>query len=79
VPTPERPVDYSYGFWIPIVEGRRVLTMIGMLGQFMAWDLDNNLIAVRTHTLEMPDMVPKNQHRDFVFDAMEVLWKYFEL
>jgi len=75
----ERPVDYSYGFWVPVIPGRRVLSMIGMLGQFMAWDLDNNLIAVRTHTLDLPDMVPKNQHRDFVFDAMEFLWKYFKL
>jgi CubicO group peptidase (beta-lactamase class C family) len=75
----ELPVDYSYGFWVPVIQGRRVLSMIGMLGQFMAWDLDNNLVAVRTHTLDIQDMVPKNQHRDFVFDAMDLLWKHFKL
>lgn len=76
---PERPMDYSLGFWIPVIEGRRVLTMIGMLGQFIAWDLDNDLVVVRMHYLDLDDFKPRNKHRDFVWDAMEFLWDYLKL
>lgn len=75
----EKPMDYSYGFWIPLVKGRRVITMIGMLGQFIAWDLDNDLVAVRMHYVKLEDMKPKNRHRDFVWDAMECMWECLKL
>ena len=76
----ERQMYYSYGFWIPIIPGRRVITMIGMLGQFMAWDLDNDLIAVRMHYVSIEDIFQqKNRHKDFVWDAMHYMWDLLKL
>ena len=76
---PELEVDYSYGFWIPVIPGRRVISMIGMLGQFIAWDLDNDFVVVRMHYAGLDDISPKNKHKNFVWDAMKYLWVHFNI
>jgi CubicO group peptidase (beta-lactamase class C family) len=65
---------YSLGFWIPQgIGSRRIVTMIGMLGQYIAFDLDTFTIVIRQCKFKVGEIT--NSHREFLWTAFEFVDK----
>jgi len=66
--------NYSLGFWLPQIDNRRIVTMIGMLGQYIAFDLDTFTIVIRQCEYKIFEKI-KNSHRDFLWAAFDFVDK----
>lgn len=62
---------YSFLFWIPKLYDRRIVCMIGFLGQYVVFDLDRDVIGIRQHAVEFEDLInQKDQCPRFVEEVI---------